>query len=65
MDPVVSLAEPSTTLLLPVPASEPIAWLKLLRLRREPPALTVWALLEDQAFAAPARKVPVTVVAPE
>src|SRR4051812_25316713 len=49
--PVVSAAEPRVT--LPASASEPIVWLKLARLSAAPLA-TVYALLAENAFAAPA-----------
>ena len=55
LPPAVSVPEPSVT--LPAPASEPTAWLKLLR-SRVWPAATVWALLEENALTAPALSVP-------
>src|SRR5262245_47244361 len=63
LPPAVSVAEPSVT--LPAPASEPMVWLKLLRLRVAPDA-TVNALNGANAFVAPACSVPaLTAVAPE
>jgi hypothetical protein len=60
--PVLSVAAPSVT--APAPASEPILWLKLLRSSVAPFA-TVKALMAENAFAAPACKVPAfTAVAP-
>jgi hypothetical protein len=53
--PVVSIAEPSVT--LPAPASEPIVWLKLARLRMAPLA-TVKALDGENALTAPACSMP-------
>src|SRR5947207_8935132 len=53
--PVVSVAEPSST--LPAPASEPMVWFKLLRSRLAP-APTVKALLAENALVLPARNVP-------
>ena len=60
--PVVSVAEPSVT--PPVPASEPIVWLKLARASVAPLA-TVKALNGENALTAPACSVPAfTPVAP-
>ena len=61
--PVVSVAEPSVT--LPAPASEPMLWLKPLRLSA-PPETTVNALAGENTLVAPAAKVPSkTLVGPE
>ena len=60
--PAVSVAAPKVT--LPAPASEPMVWLKLLKSSAAPDA-TVNALNGENAFAAPACKVPaLTLVAP-
>jgi hypothetical protein len=62
LSPPVSVAAPSAT--LPAPASEPMVWLKPLRLRVAS-AVTVNALNGENAFTAPACSVPaLTAVAP-